>query len=1106
MRTLRFLCLLFSFVLAMAPVNRLKAANTPDEFFEKSVRPLLIERCLKCHNAKKQSGELRLDTLAGLLSGGESGAAIVKGKPGESLLISAVLRQDGYEMPPDKALVESEIQILRQWIKIGAPWPKSQVLKPEETADRAKTHWAFQPVGQPRVPAIRGSWGRNPIDAFVLAKLQEKGLSGSPGADRRTLIRRLSYTLTGLPPTTEDVTQFEKDTNPRAYERLVDRLLKSPHYGEHWGRKWLDLARYSDTKGYVYAREERFWLHAWAYRDWVVRAFNRDLAYNRFLLLQIAGDQVADRKTGDLAAMGYLTLGRRFLGVTHEIIDDRIDVVCRGTMALTVSCARCHDHKYDPIPTADYYSLYGVFDSSSERLVPLLQQPVGDATYQSELKNRQEKLTNQLAASRLDSSNRVRQRIGDYLKSQTELEKYPTQGFDQIFQKSDILPAFVRQWADYLQADERISDPVFRHWHAYQQIPPDQFSQQAEKTTLELSQEKPEAVNPLVAKAFDEPPTSFEDVIERYAKLFRRIDEQWKAGLIQAKDKKEEPPGKFEDPSAEQLRQVLYGPTAPCEVPDEPIVHAETFFDSATVTSLWKLQGEVDRWIIRSKVDAPYALCLVDRPRSKEPRIFRRGDPAKKGASVSRHFLSFLAGPHPEPFQRGSGRMELAQAIIDPVNPLTARVIVNRVWAKHFGEGLVPTTSDFGLRAKPPSHPALLDWLTRIFIEEGWSLKKLHRRILLSATFRQSAHGPSDPHLRAKAIQQDPANRLLWRMNSHRLSFEEFRDSLLVAAGKLNRELGGKPVKLLSPPFSTRRTIYGLVDRQFFPSTLRIFDVANPDLHIAERSETTVPQQSLFLMNHPLMLARVRDLARRVEDVSPELAIQTLFEHILQREPTTEEITDAMAFLKQVDPEPSQTRPLTAKDWQYGYGHYDESQRHVTGFKKLPHFTGSAWQGGPKWPDAKLGWVQLTAKGGHPGNDRQHAAVRRWVAPRDMVIQIRSQLRHEAAPGDGIRAFIASSTDGELKSATIHQKSINLDVESLTLKAGDTVDFVVDIGKVLNSDQYLWSAQITEVADANNPTIWNSVTDFPAKETAKLTAREQLAQVLLCSNEFLFVD
>lgn len=1080
------------------------AEDAPQEFFEKSVRPLLVKRCLKCHDAEKHSGGLRLDSRKDALAGGESGPVIVPFNIEESLLISAVRRDGGLEMPPEEKLTAAEVGILEQWIKTGAVWPESQVLSSHQSDDKAKTHWAFQPLKKPTIPLVNDSWARTPIDAFVAAKLQMQGLTPSAEADRRTLIRRVSYSLTGLPPTPEEVAAFVADTNPLAYETLVDRLLDSPHYGEHWGRHWLDLARYSDTKGYVYAREERFWVHAWAYRDWVVRSLNKDLPYDRFLLLQLSADQVPDREPGDLAAMGFLTLGRRFLGVTHDIIDDRIDVVCRGTMALTVGCARCHDHKYDPIPTADYYSLYGVFDSSAERMVSLSENPVGNADYQKELAAREQKLKDQLAASRHESAQRVRERIADYLKAQTELEKYPSEGFDQIFEKTDILPAFVRRWESFLKNAQRRNDPVFRHWHAYREIPEAEFSKRAPLVTANLSANPDGAVPRIVIDAFQDSPATFDEVIRRYAELFSEVDQQWKAHLESAKQKGMETPDSLPDTDAERLRQALYGPKAPCEVPDEPIVHVEMYFDTATCEALWKLQGEVDRWIIGSEVPAPFAVTLVDRPVAKEPRILRRGDPAKKGEEVPRRFLSLLAGQDAKPFQEGSGRLELARAIIDPQNPLTARVIVNRVWARHFGQGLVTTTSDFGLRSNPPSHPELLDWLSHTFIDEGWSLKKLHRRILLSAAYRQSSLGRNDPEVTAKAIEIDPANRLLWRMNSHRLSFEEFRDSLLVDSGKLNRQAGGKPVELLKPPFSPRRTIYGLVDRQFFPSTFRVFDVANPDLHIAERSETTVPQQSLFFMNHPFVLKGIREISQRTSGEETS-RIQALFQSLLQRQPTAVELSDALEFLGEAEGAKLVAPSATVQDWQYGFGFYDEATKQVANFKPLPHFTGTAWQGGPNWPDQALGWVQLNAAGGHPGNDRQHAAVRRWTAPRDMRIQIRSKLTHDAEPGDGIRAFIASSNSGQLQSSAIHQKTIELNVDALTLKAGDTIDFIVDIGDILNSDHYQWTATITEMGTGNS-TVWNSQTDFPRSEQDTLSPLEQLVQVLLCSNEFLFVD
>jgi hypothetical protein len=925
-------------------------------------------------------------------------------------------------------------------------------------------HWAFEPVKESAIPGP----AENPIDAFVARQLKQAGLPTSPEADRRTLIRRLHYTLTGLPPSFGEVQTFAGDQDPKAYEQLVDSLLDSPHYGEHWGRHWLDVARYSDTKGYVYAREERFWTHAWSYRDWVVKALNDNLPYDRFLLLQLAADQVDDRQSGDEAAMGFLTLGRRFLGVKREIIDDRIDVVTRGTMGLTVSCARCHDHKYDPIPTADYYSLFGVFDSSAEKKLSLGDPMIGGDAFQMELKKRRDKLNETFAKHRHTASDRVRKRVADYLFAQTELHKYPANGFDQIFATTDLLPAFVHNWRDYLRRAKEQEDPAFVHWHAYLGAHADQFARVAEKLAARSD------VHPLVAKAFKTTPESFYEVADRYAKL-------------------------FED---EAFEHVLSGPDSPCEVPDIPIVHSEVFFTSGEVTQLYKLQGEIDRWIVRSKVEAPQALMMVDLPQAVNTRVYLRGNPLTLGDEVPRQFLGLLGGNERKPFNRGSGRLELAKAIVDPKNPLTARVMVNRVWMHHFGQGLVKTPSDFGLRAETPSHPALLDWLTTQFITDGWSLKKLHGRILTSKTFRQSSAGDreADQH----AIRLDPENRLLWRMNQKRLSFEGLRDSMLAASNELDRKLGGKPADLFKQPYPDRRTLYGLMDRQFFPATLRMFDVATPDLHMPKRPETTVPQQALFFMNDPLVLDRTQAIAKVAgSEPKPHQRIRSLFRQVVQREPSKREIAESLALVGLTRTAKQPERSPTAEDWQYGYGELDEAAKRVKGFKRLPHFTGEAWQGSGRWPDSKLGWVQLHATGGHPGNNRKVAAVRRWTAPRDMSIVISSKLKHEAKPGDGIRAFVVSDTAGILQSTTIHQKTVELNFANLDVAKGDTIDFVVDIDKILNSDQYHWWATITDIAGG---TTWNSEKDFPQNESKFLTGWEQLAQALLCSNEFMFVD
>ncbi|MCA9049269.1 MAG: DUF1553 domain-containing protein, partial [Planctomycetaceae bacterium] len=1067
-------------------------ADEREEFFETHIRPLLAEKFLQCHGAEKQESGLRLDTAAGLAAGGDSGPVISTADPSDSRLIQAVRYNTDLKMPPDKPLSESEQESLRHWVSSGASWPKTVAQIASRIAENQKSHWAFQPVTRPEIPNVDKAafadpqtaqrWSRNPIDAFVLQRLTESGLQPSPEADRRTLFRRVSYALTGLPPSAEQVETFVADDNPDAYDRLVDQLLASPEYGQHWARHWLDIARYSDSKGYVYAREHRFWVHAWTYRDWVVRALNDDVAYDRFLLLQIAADQTDDREDGDLAAMGFLTLGRRFLGVQRDIIDDRIDVVTRGTMGLTVGCARCHDHKYDPVPTADYYSLYGVFDSCRERLVPLRSPSTGAAgeEYSKELQTRLEKLESTLQSRRKETADRLRNRIADYLRAQFELEKYPEEGFDQVIAKSDLLPSFVRRWQETLRIADRNADPVFAAWHAFRRLEGAQNgtaeNSAAENAGAEFS--LPSNVNRRVAAAFASPPASWDDVIRRYADLFAAVDREWQAACSAAEKIAADPPQRLEDSDAEQLRQVLYGERSPCVVPNEPIVHTEYDFDSGTCNELWKLQGEVDRWIIDAPEPQPFALVLEDRSQPVTARIFRRGNPAQKGDEVPRRFLTLLA-PQQTPFQHGSGRLELARAIISSDNPLTGRVIINRLWAQHFGTGLVSTPGDFGLRSSPPSHPELLDWLTTEFLSTGQQLKALHRLIVTSAAFRQtSGDGIPNEQLHA-GLQTDPGNRLLWRMNARRLSFEEMRDSFLAVSGELDLTAGGRPAELFAEPYPVRRTLYGTIDRQFLPSTLRVFDFANPDLHIPERSETTVPQQALFLMNHPLVLERVRRLAeisrkQTTDDSesrdSPAMLSATVVEmyrRVLQRTPSETELASAVRFLHDMPPSEQSQPRLTAKDWSYGFGTFDETQQQIVGFTPLPHFTGTAWQGGPKWPDAKLGWVQLTATGGHPGNDRSHASVRRWTAPRDMTVSITSEAIHEAAPGDGIRVFIVSSVNGLLQSAVLHQDKRTLSPEAVPVRTGDTIDFVCDIGDVLNSDQHLWRIQINETPKAD---------------------------------------
>lgn len=1082
------------------------ADEAAERFFEAEIRPLLARHCLECHGEQEQSADLRLDSHEALLRGGESGPVIDPDNLSSSRLLLAVRRSEDLAMPPDEELTAPQIRALEHWVELGAPWPAASgpILDPRSTA--AQEHWAFQPVRPVTPPSMESAWCRNPVDEFVLQRLQEQDLSPSGDADRRTLIRRASLTLTGLPPTIDEVAAFVVDDRPNAFEQLVERLLSSPAYGEQWARHWLDIARYSDTKGYVYAREDRRWVHAWNYRDWVIDAFNDDLSYDRFLLLQLAADQVADRRPQDLAAMGFLTIGRRFLGVTRDIIDDRIDVITRGTMGLTVACARCHDHKYDPVPTDDYYSLYGVLNSSEEKRIALPTTDEPPADWAAELNKRQTAFDTRYQAERQTAADRCRDKLADYLAVQNRLDTIPAQGFDQVLLPDDVLPAFARRWEEYLRTTRRSGHPVFRHWHAFAELPAESFAEQAGRVTAELQSLPAADVNARIAAAFPQPPASFDDVIARYAAVLEAVRDEWRERLQQAEASGMDPPAALSSTVDEQLRQVLYGTQSPCEVPHESIVHTEYLFTTKVCVDLWKLQGQIDAWLQSAPHQPRYALTLADRTVPAEPRVFRRGNPKTPGHDVPRSFLSLLAGDEAAPFQQGSGRLELAQAIATADNPLTARVMVNRVWAWHFGQGLVATPSDFGVRAGQPSHPDLLDWLTQDFITHHWSLKHLHRRILLSSTWRQSSAEPTDVELRERIRQRDPSNRLLWRMPLHRLSFEEFRDSILAITEELNPQSGGRPEALFGSSPSFRRSIYGEFDRQFFPTALRVFDVANPDIHIPQRSETTVPQQALFYMNHPLVQDRARQLAASTAGATnDEARLQQMFERVLLRPPTPGEVQDGLELIAQAVPAPPAAAPQT-KDWTYLYGRLDEEQGRVVEATPIPHFTGTAWQGGVNWPDAQLGWVQLTATGGHPGNDRQHACVRRWTAPRDMTLAITSELIHEPRAGDGIRAFIVSSRSGQLAGQHVHQQTIALNQDSLTVVAGETVDFVVDIGDGLNSDQFLWEISIREAGGKAAAGIWNSKNDFIGVTPTPLTPWEQLAQVLLCSNEFLFVD
>ncbi|HVX64405.1 MAG TPA: PSD1 and planctomycete cytochrome C domain-containing protein [Pirellulales bacterium] len=879
------------------------------EFFEKQIRPMLVNRCQSCHGADDQEAGLRLDSRQALLAGIEGAPVMVPGEPDKSRLIQVVRYNSDVQMPPEGKLPEAELASLTAWIKMGAPWPPSADGKSAgPAADAAQTeaerfaaarnsHWAFQPVHSPALPPVQNAaWCATPVDAFVLSQLEARGLSPSPRADRRTLLRRASFDLTGLPPTSAEIESFEHDDAPDAWARAVDRLLASSHYGQRWGRHWLDVARYADTKGYVFTQERRY-PFSYVYRDYVIRAFNEDLPYDRFLKEQLAADQLplGDDKRA-LGAMGFLTVGRRFSFNTHDIIDDRIDVVSRGLMGMTVTCARCHDHKFDPIPTADYYSLYGVFASSVEPdELPLIAEPEPSPEYDAflqELNKRKQAVVDYANSKRGELETELRGQAGEYLLQLAPGKPAPAGNAKLMTSdgKQELKRPIVDRWRNYLNQSKAQQPAVFGLWHELAALDQAAFVAKATELADRLKSGEPadKPVNALVKDAFiKQPPATMDDVARLYGGLLSEIQGRWLAAA-----KASPAPDKLPEPAAEALRQVLYGPDSPTALSDELFrrIHGRDVRDQLT-----KLQRQVDEFQVNSPAAPPRAMVMNDAPHPFDPQIFVRGNPARRGAKVPRRFLGVLSPAERPPFSRGSGRLELAEAIASRDNPLTARVLVNRVWLHHFGAGLVRTPSDFGTRTDPPSHPALLDWLSASFMDQGWSIKKLHRVILLSNTYQQASHE------RPECAAVDPENRLLWRMNRQRLEFEAIRDAYLAAAGTLDPTLGGRPIDLWKRPFSTRRAVYGYIDRQDLPGVLRVFDFANPDVSNAQRPKTTVPQQALFAMNSPFVLDQVRRLTARAEvagEADAAKRVQALYRLVLTRPAEPDEVELALKFIQ----------------------------------------------------------------------------------------------------------------------------------------------------------------------------------------------------------------
>ena len=968
------------------------SADPGTDFFEAKVRPLLAAKCYACHSAKSAApmAGLRFDDPA---TAHKSAARILP-----------AIRYESVGMPPTGKLKPDEIATLEKWTEMGAPVPASTATTLVKSTQNTN-HWAWQP--------LRPATGS--IDQQIRAKLTENGLTPAPAADHRTLIRRLSFDLTGLPPAASDY-----QLTP---EQAADKFLASPRFGERWARHWMDVARYADT-GFL----SRAFLLSFTYRDWLIDAFNKDLPYDKFIALQLAADQLPNTPKKDHAALGFLSLGlnpNRAVDLP-DVVDDKIDLVSRGLLGLTVACARCHDHKFDPIPTKDYYGLYGVFANTRYGVEPvqIAQLP---PFYEQRAATRKRILA-EFINERLEvlrAELRAPAELQRYLQALWDGRKVTRARLDNFAREKNVNSLVLARWADAVD-----SNPLFADWRKATESPVDTYL-----ARLQTPEYKP----------------------------------------------------------------LLHGPT---DVPVEDFPYIMTEGDANTTRDLqWQYEAVLNDAAYRGS--PAVALGANDKPVIKPAYVFTRGNQNDLGDPVNRCFPSVLTKAQPC-FTNGSGRLELARAITSDQNPVAARVMGNRVWPRRFGAGRVRTPSDFGFRGDLPTHPELLDTLAANF-RQTWSMKQLIRQIVLSETYRQSS--ADRPEARAK----DPENKLLWRMPRRRLDFEAMRDAMLATAGKLDDAQGGQPISIVATPAEPRRTIYAMIERERPLALLKTFDVADSEQHSPQRYQTTGPQQGLFLLNSPFIGEMAQSVAARASD------LDSLYKAVLHRPPSATERQQAAPFWSA----PATPAPVPASPWQYGTATLDPDAGTTSNFAPFRFFTGRAWQNASAGLDAKTGVAKLTAAGGAPGDDLSNAAVRRWVAPASGKLNVEGKLVLNVGAlairfhfSNGIRGWAISNKKGVLGKWRVNpppapadgisykaNPSVDTDLKAIDVEQGEIIDFVVDSVGDYEADDFQWSPVLTIGTQK-----WDARAQFAGPAIRKLTPREQLAQVLLLTNEFAFLD
>ncbi len=973
-----------------APVTAEQAA-----FFESRIRPVFAAKCFSCHGNQDQRGGLRLDSREAAFKGSAKGAVIVSGEPEKSRLIAVIQYTGAVKMPPAAKLRPEEIAALTAWIKMGAPWPavapvnggaKGQALDMTLT-DAQRNFWSFRPVIKPALPAVKNSaWCQSPIDRFVLARLESKGLKPAPPADRRSLIRRVTFDLIGLPPTPEEVEAFVSDKSPNGWTKIVDRLLASPHYGERWGRHWLDIVRYADSNG---LDEIVAFANAYHYRDYVVKAFNLDKPYNDFIREQLAGDLMlaaSDEIRNDhITATGFLSLGPKLLAepdkpkMVMDIVDEQIEVTSKAFLGLTVTCARCHNHKFDPIPTKDYYALAGIFKSTKtmaslntvamwqERPLQSKRSEAEAALFHAQIKMAQDNLDSAKAKANATLLASVQDNAAKYLQAGWELARQgepisvadtparpgdppriaiqavkfnrgdigrdtenfgkgigiilnvggsnqveydvpaPTAGVYQLevrYASAEVRPVRLLLNGKLIRADAAAQNtgsffPDGQRWEIVGRYP-----MQAGTNVLRL---EAIGVPPHISQFL------FSVVAARPGALPVRTAEQiasqygLKVALVRhaarfAGEVRQAPSTLGADDLAAAVKRFAEKFSLPAN--PEPLYSDEL---KKPVARAQKLLTD-----LRERESKPETVMAVEDTKAQNCRVHIRGDTQNLGDEVPRHFLTVLGGDKiVVSDEKRSGRLELAEWIARPEHPLTSRVEMNRIWQGHFGSGIVQTPDNWGFLGLRPTNPELLDWLASTFVEQGWSVKKMHRLILTSNTYKMGV--VADPKTEEIASKSDPDNTLLWKMPHRRLEAEPFRDALLFVAGRLDLTVGGTLLMTKNHDYVTndqsgnaanynapRRGIYLPIIRNALYDMFQAFDYGDPSMVNTRRSTTTVAPQALFVMNSPFVIEQARSFSQNLRVAVPQSdadRIKAAYLRAYGRPPSPAEIKKALGYI-----------------------------------------------------------------------------------------------------------------------------------------------------------------------------------------------------------------